>query len=141
MTYTTALRLGMAEAEQVLRRFTRSGPEAPRLPGGRGTGPGRAASANQDLFHGKDGDLTGADKKSQEASMLAPHLLQSALVYLLTELPREFPQFSGQLAKRVAMVPARDRETWGRPGSALARRTTGRVAPGDQRCVGAVPAA
>ncbi|MFB8137612.1 Tn3 family transposase [Streptomyces mirabilis] len=98
-------------------------------------------SANTMLHDGKDGALTGPDKEHAETSMLALHLLQSSLVYLLTELPRGFPQFSGQLAKRVAMVPARDRETWGRPGSALARRTTGRVAPGDRRYVGAVPAA
>ncbi|MFJ6087982.1 hypothetical protein ACIQI8_42110 [Streptomyces sp. NPDC092369] len=36
-------------------------------------------SANSDLFHGKDGDLTGADKESQEVSMLALHPLQSSL--------------------------------------------------------------
>jgi TnpA family transposase len=37
-------------------------------------------SANHDLFYGKDGELTGKDKESQEISMLALHLLQSALV-------------------------------------------------------------
>ncbi|MYR84637.1 Tn3 family transposase, partial [Streptomyces sp. SID685] len=41
--YSTALRLGTAEAEQVLRRFTRGGPEHPHLPGDRGT---RAAGAD-----------------------------------------------------------------------------------------------
>ncbi|MEU3218778.1 Tn3 family transposase [Streptomyces sp. NPDC006971] len=39
-------------------------------------------SANKDLFYGKDGDLVGADKKSQEVSMLALHLLQSTLVHV-----------------------------------------------------------
>jgi TnpA family transposase len=39
-------------------------------------------SANHDLFYGKDGDLTGSDKESQEVSMLALHLLQSALVHV-----------------------------------------------------------
>ncbi|MGI5441761.1 Tn3 family transposase [Streptomyces shenzhenensis] len=43
-------------------------------------------SANKDPFHGKDGDLTGTDKESQEVSMLALHLLQSALVYVFSEL-------------------------------------------------------
>ncbi|MEU5598858.1 Tn3 family transposase [Streptomyces sp. NPDC020298] len=43
-------------------------------------------SANHDLFYGKDGDLTGSDKESQEVSMLALHLLQSALVYVNTLL-------------------------------------------------------
>jgi hypothetical protein len=39
-------------------------------------------SANKDLFYGKDGDLAGQDKESQEVSMLALHLLQSALVHV-----------------------------------------------------------
>ncbi len=43
-------------------------------------------SANHDLFYGKDGDLTGSDKESQEVSMLALHLLQSALVHVNTLL-------------------------------------------------------
>ncbi|MER7442826.1 Tn3 family transposase [Micromonospora avicenniae] len=43
-------------------------------------------SANRDLFYGKDGDLTGSDKESQEISMLALHLLQSALVHVNTLL-------------------------------------------------------
>ncbi|WSJ27073.1 transposase [Streptomyces sp. NBC_01324] len=43
-------------------------------------------SANHDLFYGKDGDLTCSDKESQEISMLALHLLQSALVHVDTLL-------------------------------------------------------
>ncbi|GED90671.1 hypothetical protein TNCT6_77560 [Streptomyces sp. 6-11-2] len=43
-------------------------------------------SANHDLFYGKDGDLTGSDKESQEVSMLALHLLQSTLVHVNTLL-------------------------------------------------------
>ena len=86
--YATALRLGTAEAEQVLRRFTRGGPKHPTY-----AGPGRARpggahhlrlrlprrpelrreihdglqvvenwnSANKRIFYGKDGDLTGPD--------------------------------------------------------------------------------
>ncbi|MBB5925616.1 Tn3 family transposase [Streptomyces echinatus] len=42
--------------------------------------------ANHDLFYGKSGDLTGSDKESQEVSMLALHLLQSALVHVNTLL-------------------------------------------------------
>lgn len=43
-------------------------------------------SANHDLFYGKDGGLTGSDKESQEVSMLALHLLRSALVHVNTLL-------------------------------------------------------
>ncbi|WP_423835527.1 Tn3 family transposase [Streptomyces tubbatahanensis] len=39
--------------------------------------------------YGKDGDLAGADKESQEVSMLALHLLQSALVHVNTLLMQE----------------------------------------------------
>ncbi|WBB59601.1 Tn3 family transposase [Streptomyces sp. WMMC500] len=43
-------------------------------------------SANHDLSYGKDGDLTGSDKESQEVSMLALHVLQSTLVHVNTLL-------------------------------------------------------
>lgn len=111
--YTTALRLGTAEAEQVLRRFTRGGPKTPPTARSRNSGvrcarrssattsPTRSYAArsttgsrswrtgtvpNHDLFYGKDGDLSGSDKESQEVSMPALHLLQSALVHVNTLL-------------------------------------------------------
>ncbi|MFB8139277.1 Tn3 family transposase [Streptomyces parvus] len=48
----------------------------------------------------KDGDLAGADKESQEVSMLALRLLQSALVHVNTLLMQEVladPKWADQL--------------------------------------------
>lgn len=67
-------------------------------------------SANHDLFYGKDCDLTGDDKESQEVSMLALHLLQSALVHVNTLLLQEIlaePKWADKLtdADRRALPP------------------------------------
>ena len=41
------------------------------------------------MFYGKDSELTGSDREHQEVSMLALHLLQSALVHVNTLLVQE----------------------------------------------------
>lgn len=67
-------------------------------------------SANHDLYYGKDGALTGADKESQEISMLALHLLQSSLVHVNTLLLQQLladPKWADRLteADRRALSP------------------------------------
>ncbi|MCK2145287.1 transposase (plasmid) [Streptomyces sp. WAC00276] len=59
-------------------------------------------SANTVIHYGKDGALTGPDKEHAETSMLALHLLQSALVHVNTLLVQQVlaePEWAARLSE------------------------------------------
>jgi TnpA family transposase len=109
--YATALRLGTAETEAILRRFTRNNLQHPTYKALAELGKAIKTiflcrylqslelrreieeglnvvenwnSANAFIFYGKGGDLASNRHESQEIGMLALHLLQISLVYINT---------------------------------------------------------
>jgi TnpA family transposase len=109
--YTTALRLGTAETEAILRRFTRNNLQHPTYKALMELGKARRTiflcrylrllelrreiqeglnvvenwnSANDFILIGKGSELAAHRQEDQEVMMLALHLLQNAMVYINT---------------------------------------------------------
>jgi TnpA family transposase len=109
--YTTALRLGMADAEAILRRFTRGNLQHPTYQALAELGKAVKTiflcrylhsealrreiheglnvvenwnSANGFIFYGQSGEMTTNRLEDQELSVLSLHLLQLCLVYVNT---------------------------------------------------------
>ena len=109
--YTTALRLGTAETEAILRRFTRNNVQHPTYKGFAELGKaiktiflcqylhGEALrreiheglnvieqwnGANDFVFFARRGELVSNHHEDHEVSMLALHLLQNCMVYINT---------------------------------------------------------
>ncbi len=109
--YATAIRLGSAETEAILRRFTRANVKHPTYQALLELGKAVKTrflchyldsedlrreiheglniveswnSANRFLFYGKTAEFGSSQMKAQELGMLGLHLLQNSLVYINT---------------------------------------------------------
>ena len=109
--YATALRLGTADAESILRRFTRDAPQHPTYQALAELGKAVKTiflcrylhlealrreiheglnvvenwnSASSFIFYGKGGEISTNRRDEQELAVLSLHLLQSSLVYINT---------------------------------------------------------
>jgi len=125
--YTTALRLGTAEPESILRRFTRSNVQHPTYRAlielgkaikttflarylheesvRREVNEGLNVvenwnSANSFIFYGKSGEIATNRLDDQELSVLSLHLLQACLVYINTLMLQDIlaePEWMGRM--------------------------------------------
>jgi TnpA family transposase len=114
--YATALRLGTADAEAILKRFTRQNNQHPTYKALAELGRAIKTiflcnylvseevrreiqdglnvvenwnSANGFIFYGKRGEVSTNDVDAQEIAILSMHLLQSCLVYVNTLMTQE----------------------------------------------------
>jgi TnpA family transposase len=127
--YTTALKLGTADAEAILSRFTRNGVKHPAYQAVLELGKVRKTiflcqylnsealrqeieeglnvienwnSANDFIWYGKGGEIATNNKEEQEIAILALHLLQICLVYINTLLVQKVLAEKGWLEKMQA---------------------------------------
>ena len=111
--YTAALKKGTAEAEAILSRFTKNGPQHPVYKAAMELGKARQTiflceylnseelrqeiqeglnvienwnGANSFAWYGKGGEIAVNNKEDQEIAILALHLLQICMVYINTLL-------------------------------------------------------
>ncbi len=116
MKYATALRLGTAETEAILRRFTRNNLQHPTYQALAELGKAIKTiflcrylrsealrreiheglnvienwnSANGFIFYGRGGELASNSRDDQELGLLALHLVQNCLVYINTLMLQE----------------------------------------------------
>ncbi len=114
--YATALRLGTADSEAILKRFTRQNLQHPTYKALLELGRALKSiflcrylmseevrrevqeglnvvenwnSANGFIFYGKRGEISSNDVDAQEVAILAMHLLQSSLVFINTLMAQE----------------------------------------------------
>jgi TnpA family transposase len=128
--YATALRLGTAEAEAILRRFTRENTQHPTYKAlselGKAVKTAFLAryladqalrrevndglnvveqwnSANDFIFFARRGEVSSNRREDQELSMLGLHLLQNCMVYVNTLMVQQVlarPEWQGRLTAR-----------------------------------------
>ncbi len=128
--YATALRLGTAEAEAILRRFTRENTQHPTYKAlselGKAVKTASLArylanqalrreindglnvveqwnSANDFIFFARRGEVSSNRREDQELSMLSLHLLQNCMVYVNTLMVQQVlarPEWKGRLTAR-----------------------------------------
>jgi hypothetical protein len=125
--FATALRLGTADAESILRRFTRNNVQHPTYRALTELGKALKTtflceylrlealrreiheglqvvetwnSANEFILYGKGGELASNSREEQEVLMLCLHLLQVSLVYVNTLMMQQVlaePEWQGRL--------------------------------------------
>ena len=128
--YATALRLGTAEAEAILRRFTRENIQHPTYKALAELGKAVKTvflarylhdqalrreindglnvvehwnSANDFIFFARRGEFSSNRREDQEISMLSLHLLQNCMVYINTLMVQQVlarPEWKGRLTSR-----------------------------------------